>query len=73
MAEEVKKEEKSCCGGKGMSMCLKLVLGVVFLAVAVYLLAFRHWWGGYTLPVIKGCAAPFLILAGLITLAIAKE
>jgi hypothetical protein len=73
MADEVKKEEKGGGAGKAFSTLLKVVIGLAFLAAAVYLLAFRHWWGGYTLPVIKGCAAPFLILAGLITLAIAKE
>ena len=45
----------------------------VFLGLAAYLLIGKLWWGYYTLPLIKGCAAPFLVLAGLITLAIAKE
>jgi hypothetical protein len=73
MAEEVKKEEKGAGAKKAFSTFLKVVIGLAFLALAAYLLAFRHWWGGYTIPVIKGCAGPFLILAGLITLAIAKE
>jgi hypothetical protein len=74
MADEVKKEDCKCCGGKNpMSMLFKVVLGLAFLAAAVYLLVSRHWWGAYTWPLIKGCAAPFLALAGVITLAIAKE
>lgn len=73
MAEEVKKEEKGAGAKKALSTLLKVVLGLVFLGLAVYLLAIRHWWGDFTLPFIKGCAGPFLILAGLITLAIAKE
>lgn len=73
MAEEVKKEEKGAGAKKALSVFLKFVLGFVFLGLAVYLLGFLHWWGLYTLPVIQGCAGPFLILAGLITLAIARE
>jgi len=73
MAEDIKKEEKGAGAGKALSTLVKLVVGVAFLVAAFYLLVTRHWWGAYTLPVIKGCAAPFLVLAGLITLAIAKE
>jgi len=73
MADEVKKEEKGGGAGKFLSMLLKVVIGIVLLVLAGFLLIGRHWWGWYTLPLIKGCAAPFLILAGLITLAIAKE
>jgi len=74
MAEEVKQETKSCCeGGKNMmSTVFKVVLGLVFLALAAYLLIGRMWWLD-TWLVIKGSLGPFLILAGIITLAIAKE
>jgi len=73
MADEVKKEEKGAGAKKAFSTLLKVVLGLVFLGLAILLLYSRHWWGGYTLPLLKGCAGPFLVLAGLITLAIAKE
>jgi hypothetical protein len=73
MADEVKKEEKGAGAKKAFSTLLKVVLGLVFLGLAVYSLYFRHWWGWYTFPLIKGCVGPFLVLAGLITLAIAKE
>jgi hypothetical protein len=55
-----------------MAMLGKVVLGLVFLVLAGYLVVARHWWA-HTWLVIKGCAAPFLVLAGIITLAIAKE
>lgn len=61
--------------GKGknvMATIFKVILGLVFLALAVYVLAGRGWWM-YTWKLIKGCAGPFLVLAGIITLAIAKE
>lgn len=71
MAEEIKQEEKKeAC--KVMPMLFKVVLGIVFLVLAGYLLISRLWWH-HTWLVIKGCAGPFLILAGIITLAIAKE
>ncbi|MCX5704835.1 MAG: hypothetical protein NTZ92_02065 [Candidatus Omnitrophica bacterium] len=73
MADEVKKEEKGAGAKKALSTLLKVVLGLVFLGLAVYLLYNLRWWGDFTLPLIKGCAGPFLVLAGLITLAIAKE
>lgn len=74
MADEVKQEEKKVEGKQVMGTILKVILGLVFLGLAAYLLlaADRGWWR-YTWVVIKGCAAPFLVLAGIITLAIAKE
>ena len=59
-------------GGKVFGTIFKVILGLAFLGLAAYLLIVRMWWG-YTWLVIKGCAGPFLILAGIITLAIAKE
>ncbi|MCM8792190.1 MAG: hypothetical protein NC826_03470 [Candidatus Omnitrophica bacterium] len=74
MAEEVKteekKEEKKIEIGKIISTILKVILGVVFLVLGVW--AIVVWWKDLIL-VIKGCVGPFLILAGIITLAIAKE
>ena len=71
MADEVKQEEKQCCTGKKVtSSIFKVILGLVFLAVAAYLLFARLWWAD---TLIKGCAGPFLVLAAVITFAIAKE
>lgn len=71
MAEEIKQEEKKCCeSSKVMSMIFKVILGIVFLALGV--LAILRWWP-QLLMIIRGCVGLFLILAGIITLAIAKE
>jgi hypothetical protein len=74
MAEEVKKEGQKCgCDGKkAISSVFKVLLGLVFLGLAAYLLIGRCWWY-QTWLLIKGSAGPFLVLAGIITLAIAKE
>lgn len=70
MAEEVKQEEKKTDVKKIFGTLLKVVLGLVFLGLGVAL-----WWAwrGDFLAVLKGCLGPFLVLAGVITLAIAKE
>ena len=70
MAEEVKQEEKKCDMKKTMSTVLKVLLGLVFLALGA--LAIIKWWPDL-LTLIKGGIGLFLLLAGVITLAIAKE
>ncbi len=70
MAEEIKQEEKKAQASKVMSTILKVILGIVFLVLGV--LAVLRWLP-QLLMIIKGCIGLFLILAGIITLAIAKE
>ena len=70
MAEEVKQEEKKVDGKKIFWTIFKVILGLVFLALGV--LAIMRWWM-YLKVVVLGCVGLFLLLAGLITLAIAKE
>ncbi len=70
MAEEVKQEERKEAASKVMSTILKVILGIVFLVLGV--LAILRWLP-QLLMIIKGCIGLFLILAGIITLAIAKE
>ena len=70
MAEEVKQEEKKVEAKKIISTVFKVILGLVFLALGIW--AIIAWWKDLLL-VIKGCIGLFLILAGIITLAIAKE
>jgi hypothetical protein len=70
MAEEVKQEAKKAEPSKIMATLFKVILGIVFLVLGV--LAIMKWWGEL-LMIIKGCIGLFLILAGVITLAIAKE
>ena len=64
-------EEKKCCDAKKtLSTLFKVVLGLVFLVLGG--LAVLKWWNEL-FSIIKGCIGLFLILAGVITLAIAKE
>lgn len=70
MAEEVKQEEKKCDIKKTMGTVVKVILGLVFLVLGIVTII--RWWPDL-LMVIKGCIGPFLLLAGVITLAIAKE
>lgn len=72
MVEEVKQEEKKekVEVGKIISTILKVILGLAFLALGVGLILI---WRHDLVVVFKGCIGLFLILAGLITLAIAKE
>lgn len=71
MAEEIKKDDKCCAQGKkAFSTLLKVVLGLVFLGLGA--MAILRWWK-LLLVIVKGCIGLFLILAGVITLAIAKE
>jgi uncharacterized membrane protein HdeD (DUF308 family) len=70
MADEVKQEEKKVEAKKIMATILKVVLGVLLLILGV--LAIFRWWSSL-LIMVKGCIGLFLILAGIITLAIAKE
>lgn len=75
MAEEVKetketKETEKADSGKAFKTALKVLLGIAFLALGLYLV-FRWWW--HLIHLVQGCSGLFLILAGVITLAIAKE
>lgn len=70
MAEEVKQEEKKVDAKKAIFTALKVILGLVFLVLGVWAIA--AWWTDL-LHVIRGCIGLFLILAAVITFAIAKE
>jgi len=70
MAEELKQEEKKVDVKKIFWTIFKVVLGLVFLGLGVW--AVIYWLGSLKI-VFKGCIGLFLILAGIITLAIAKE
>lgn len=72
-------EEKKCCDTadsnccnpkKGLATLFKVVLGLAFLVLGG--LAILKFWEALVL-IVKGCIGLFLILAGVITLAIAKE
>lgn len=74
MAADEKKccgTEKKCCDSKKtLATLFKVVLGLVFLILGG--LAVIRFWGALLL-IVQGCIGLFLILAGVITLAIAKE
>jgi len=70
MAEELKPEEKKTEGSNVFGTLLKVTLGLVFLVLGILaVIRLRH----DLFVLIKGCIGPFLILAGVITLAIAKD
>lgn len=72
MAEEIRQEEKKeACGGKKMcATFLKVILGLVFLILGIWAVIALY---SDLFILIRGCIGPFLILAGVITLAIAKD
>lgn len=70
MAEEVKNDVAKENGKKTMSTIFKVILGLVFLVLGAWLV-YRGWY--YLLGLIKGSVGLFFLLAGIITLAIAKE
>ncbi|MDD5567732.1 MAG: hypothetical protein PHY88_00765 [Candidatus Omnitrophica bacterium] len=53
-----------------LGILLKVILGLFFLILGA--IAILKWWDSL-LMVVKGCVGLFLILSGIITLAIAKE
>lgn len=63
-------QEKKADAGKTMSTVLKVILGLIFLGLGV--LAIYRWWVDL-FTVIRGCIGLFMLLVGIITLAIAKE
>jgi len=66
MTEEIKKAAPRKC----LATFLKVVLGLVLLGLGAW--AVLGWWE-FFLVIIKGCSGLFLLLAGIITLAVAKE
>lgn len=56
--------------GKTLSALFKVILGLVFLVLGAW--AIYVWWGDLKI-VFKGCIGLLAILAGLVTLLIAKE
>ena len=70
MAEEIKQEENKCGCVNNSSVIFKVIVGLVFLGLGFALVII--WWPEL-LRLVKGCAGLFLILAGIVTLAVAKE
>lgn len=70
MADEVKQEEKKVDAKKVISAILKVILGLIFLVLGILAIVA---WRADLLLVIRGCIGLFLVLAAIITFAIAKE
>ncbi|RJP29552.1 MAG: hypothetical protein C4533_00735 [Candidatus Omnitrophota bacterium] len=72
MADDIKQEGKNCCfsSGKVFSTIIKVFLGFTFLVLGI--LAVIKWLPALW-TIITGCIGLFLILAGIVTLAVAKE
>jgi uncharacterized membrane protein HdeD (DUF308 family) len=70
MVEELKQEEKKADAKKIFGTIFKVLLGLAFLVLGVG--AVIRWFVSLKI-VFTGCIGLFLILAGIITLAIAKE
>jgi len=70
MAEEIKQEANKAEAKNVLSVALKVILGLVFLVLGI---AAIISWRQELLIIIRGCIGLFLILAALITFAIAKE
>ena len=70
MAEEIKQTQEKKDSKKLIVMALKYILGIALIILGGVLVV--RWWGNL-LVVIKGCLGLFLILSGIIALAIAKE
>lgn len=67
MVDEIKQEKTSRQVGP---LLVKVILGLFFLVLGTGAII-ALWEDLFTL--IKGCIGPFLVLAGIITLALAKE
>ena len=65
--EEVKEEKKS---SEVLKTLLKIILGIILILLGLW--AVIGWWADL-LAVIRGCIGLFLIMAGAIAIAIAKE
>jgi len=77
MVEEAKQNDQPQAEKKGkeptsamVKTILKFILGIVFVVVGILLAV--YWWTNLW-NLIKGCAGLFLVLVGLITIAIAKD
>lgn len=68
MADEAKQEQQQT---KNTSKTLfKYLLGIIFVGLGVGLV---FAWFSDLLMVVRGCLGPMLVLAGAITIAIAKD
>ena len=70
MAEEVKEGQVAKCGCGAAKTAFRVIIGLALVGLGVW--AVIAWWQEL-LGVVKGCLGLFLILAGAITVAIARD
>lgn len=70
MAQDLKQEEKIKDKQNLFFIVFKVILGLVFLSLGIWA-AINFRKDIYT--VIRGCIGPFLILSGIVILAIARD
>lgn len=68
--KEEEKEEKKTESKAAVKTILKIILGLIFVALG---LGAIFIWRVDVLTVIRGCVGVFVLLAGIICFAIAKE
>jgi hypothetical protein len=72
MEEQNKDQQEQKKSSEGAKMVGKIILGIVFIALGLFFMVKLAWWRDLWI-MIKGGIGPFLILAGIITIAIAKD
>jgi hypothetical protein len=65
-------EDQTNKSSQALKIMLKVVVGIVFIILGLWTLLGLGWWR-HLWTIIKGGIGPFLILAGVITIAIAKD
>ncbi|MBN3040928.1 MAG: hypothetical protein JW867_07355 [Candidatus Omnitrophica bacterium] len=65
---EAKKEKKA--KSDGSKSIIKVIIGLIFIAAGIWLII-KYW--SALMTVFLGCIGLFLVMAGAITIAIAKE
>ena len=68
--EEPAKPKRGVGMAKFLIVLLKVILGLIFLGLGAW--AILKWWD-FLLVILKGSAGLLLLLAGVITLVLAKE
>ena len=70
MTEEIKKKDEAQSGPRLSSVIIKVVLGLVFLSLGVW--AVMSWFDSLKI-LLQGGIGIFLLLVGVVILAMAKE
>jgi uncharacterized protein (DUF983 family) len=72
MEEQNKNQQEPKESSQSPKMVGKIILGIVFIVLGLFLMLRLAWWRDLWI-IVKGGIGPFLILAGIITIAVAKD